>query len=60
MVRDSEDDQPYSHHFYVGSPDAIEGVVRVRAWSPGEMPEAFAKKLSMHLFGPAQARLRTS
>ncbi len=60
MVRDSEDDQPYTHHFYVGSLDAIEGVVRVRVWGPGEMPEAFAKKLSMHLFGPAQARLRTS
>ena len=60
MVRDAEDDQPYTHHFYVGSIDAIEGVVRLRVWDPGAMPLAFAKKLSLHLFGPAQARLRTS
>jgi CRP-like cAMP-binding protein len=60
MVRDSEDDRPTAHHFYVGSPDAIEGSVRLRVWDPGAMPPAFAKKLSLDLFGPAQARLRTS
>jgi hypothetical protein len=60
MVRDDEDDKPTAHHFYVGSPDDIEGVVRLRVWEPGQIPPAFAKKLSMHLFGAAQARLRTS
>jgi CRP-like cAMP-binding protein/N-acyl-L-homoserine lactone synthetase len=59
MVRDDEDDQPHSHHFYAGSPEAIEGVVRLRVWDPGAMPPELAKKLSLHLFGPAQARLRT-
>lgn len=59
MVLDAEDDQPYTHHFYAGSVDAIEGVVRLRVWDPGAMPPGLAKKLSMHLFGPAQARLRT-
>jgi hypothetical protein len=60
MVRDDEDDKPTAHHFYVGSPDDFEGVVRLRVWEPGAMPPAFAKKLSLHLFGAAQARLRTS
>ena len=59
MVTDAEDDKAYSHHFYAGSIDDIEGSVRLRVWAPGEMPPAFSKKLSMHLFGPAQARLRT-
>lgn len=60
MVRDAEDEQPYSHHFYAGSLKKIEGVVRVRVWAPEAMPEEMADKLAMHLFGPAQARLRTS
>ncbi len=60
MVRDAEDDKPYSHHFYAGSLDSIEGVVRLRVWNAGEMPDEMAGKLSMHLFGPARARLRTS
>lgn len=59
MVRDTEDDQPHAHHFYVGLPNDMEGVVRLRVWGPGEMPSELAGKLSMHLFGPAQARLRT-
>lgn len=59
MVTDAEDDKAYSHHFYAGSVDDIEGVVRLRVWGPGEMPAAFSKKFSMHLFGPAQARLRS-
>ena len=58
MVRDTEDDQPHAHHFYVGSPNDMEGVVRLRVWGPGEMPSELAGKLSMHLFGPAQARGR--
>jgi hypothetical protein len=59
MVTDPEDDKPYAHHFYAGSVDDIEGVVRLRVWGPGEMPSILSGKLSMHLFGPAQARLRT-
>lgn len=60
MVRDDEDEKPTAHHFYVGSPESLEGVVRLRVWEPGGMPPSFAKKMSMHLFGPAQARLRAS
>lgn len=59
MVTDDEDEKPYSHHFYVGSPDDLEGVVRVRVWEPKQMPEAEARKYSPHLLGPAEARLRT-
>lgn len=60
MVRDADDEQTCSHHFYAGSPDRIEGVVRLRVWDAGRMPAEMADKLSMHLFGPAQHRLRTS
>lgn len=60
MVRDAEDDKPYSHHFYAGSVNNIEGVVRLRVWDADAMPPEMADKLSMHLFGPARARLRTS
>ncbi|TWO73409.1 cyclic nucleotide-binding domain-containing protein [Caenimonas sedimenti] len=60
MVTDIEDEKPYSHHFYVGSPADLEGVVRVRVWEPKQMPEAEAKKYSPHLLGPAEGRLRTA
>lgn len=59
LVRDAEDEQPYSHHFYAGPPDRIEGVMRLRVWGPGEMPPGIADKLSLARFGPAQERLRT-
>ena len=58
-VCDDEDERPHSHHFYVGSPERIEGIVRLRVWEPGAMPAAIADKLSLQRFGPAQARLRT-
>ena len=60
MVCDAEDDKPYTFHFFAGSIHDIEGVVRVRVWGPGEMPQEMQHKLSMPLFGPAQGRLRTS
>lgn len=59
MVRDAEDDKPYSHHFYAGPADNIEGVVRLRVWDAGAVPTEIAGKLSLHRFGPAQARMRT-
>jgi hypothetical protein len=60
MVRDAEDEKPYSYHLYVGSPSAIEGVGRVRVWEPGAMPEDIADKLSLQRFGEAASWLRTS
>lgn len=60
MVCDAEDEKHYTHHFYVGEPDAIEGVVRLRVWGAGEMPQDMATKLSLDLFGAATSRLRTS
>src|SRR5665213_76010 len=37
-VCDDEDERPHSHHFYVGTPERIEGIVRLRVWEPGAMP----------------------
>lgn len=59
-ICDDEDERSHSHHFYVGTPDDIQGAVRLRAWDAGAMPQEMAEKLSLHRFGAAQAWLRTS
>lgn len=39
MVHDEEDEQPTSLHLYAGPVDDIQGVVRLRCWPPGEVPD---------------------
>jgi hypothetical protein len=53
MVCDDEDERPWSHHLYVGTPEAIDAVIRLRVWGPGEAPDSLAKSLSFERFGPA-------
>ena len=53
MVCDDEDEAPWSHHLYVGEPGNIEGAIRLRAWGPGEIPDAMRRDLSIERFGPA-------
>jgi hypothetical protein len=50
MVRDAEDDKDYSIHLYVGTPDEIMGVLRVRFWKPGGIPDYDMSALSLNLF----------
>ncbi len=39
MVVDEQDEQPTSAHLYAGSADDIQGVVRVRCWPAGQVPD---------------------
>jgi len=50
MVRDAEDDKDYSIHLYVGTLDEIMGVLRIRFWKRGAIPDYEMKALSLHLF----------
>ena len=50
MVRDAEDEKAYSIHLYVGAPDEITGVLRIRFWPPGGIPDYDKKILSLRLF----------
>ncbi len=49
-VHDADDEKPYSTILYSGSVDDMTGSVRLRHWRPGEVPQAEAEALSMHLF----------
>lgn len=59
VVHDAEDDKPYTHLLYCGPLDKLDGTVRIRAWEPGEVPEALYKTFSMGLF-PNIHELRTA
>jgi predicted GNAT family N-acyltransferase len=52
-VSDAEDAKPTSHHFYIGTLDAIQAVLRVRVWGPGQIPDDVKKSLSTARFGEA-------
>lgn len=38
-VHDDEDEKPYTHHAYTGTPEHITGSMRLRFWGPGSLPE---------------------
>jgi N-acyl-L-homoserine lactone synthetase len=38
-VHDDEDEKPYTHLAYTGTPDHITGTMRLRFWEPGSVPE---------------------
>ncbi len=56
-VRDSEDDKPWSHHFYVGGTNEITGTIRLRVWEPGQVPRKEFETLSLDLL-PSIERYR--
>ncbi len=49
-VHDPEDDQPYTIHFYAQDDQGISGVVRLRHWKPGQVPEKDFELFSMERF----------
>lgn len=50
-IHDPEDNRAYTTLFYTGSPEEMTGTLRLRHWSPGEVPPADHQTFSMQLFG---------
>lgn len=46
-LRDAFDHAPNVRHLYVGPPDAIQGVLRIILWAPGQVDEEFAALYAM-------------
>jgi CRP-like cAMP-binding protein/predicted GNAT family N-acyltransferase len=49
-VWDEDDEQSFSVHLYTGTPENITGVVRLRCWEPGQIPQYDFDLLSLHVF----------
>src|SRR3569832_800711 len=45
-IRTPEDDLPGVTLFYIGTPERIDGSLRVRAWAPGHLPPEFRERYS--------------
>jgi hypothetical protein len=59
VVRDAEDERPYTTLLYCRDGDAVTGTLRVRHWAPGQVPEREWKKFSMGRFDGLR-KLRTA
>lgn len=55
-VRDDDDESPHTTILYTGTPDHITASVRLRHWSPGEVPAADVDTLSLDCIPDAENR----
>ncbi len=56
MVTDPHDEADFSTILYSGTPDDVTGTVRLRHWTPGEVPEHELHELSMDLIPDVSER----
>ena len=54
-LRDAEDDKPYTTHLYTADADGITGVLRLRCWAPGKVPDKDFETFSMERFPGIEA-----
>ncbi|SVD79434.1 uncharacterized protein METZ01_LOCUS432288, partial [marine metagenome] len=50
MLVDDDDESPFSHHLYTGTPENVSSAVRLRLWPKGQVPERVFDHYSMNLF----------